>query len=158
MILIRINKYISDTGFCSRREADQLLLDERVTVNGILAVMGTKVTPDDKVKIDGQIIRSLVEYTEKKAKSEKKKATPKVRKPVIVNKKKETEEVVVPSKKTGTRGNARIHSGQVKRKTESKKDKSETEKIYQFKPRAKSAAKGKELVAPSKKTIHKKRG
>ena len=54
--LIRINKYISDTGFCSRREADKLIADERVTVNGILAEMGTKVALSDKVKIDGQII------------------------------------------------------------------------------------------------------
>ena len=32
---IRINKYISDAGFCSRREADQLIVDERVTINGV---------------------------------------------------------------------------------------------------------------------------
>ena len=55
--LIRINKYISETGFCSRREADKLIADERVTVNGIRAEMGTKVALTDKVKIDGQIIR-----------------------------------------------------------------------------------------------------
>ena len=55
--LIRINKYISETGFCSRREADKLIADERVTVNGIRAEMGTKVARTDKVKIDGQIIR-----------------------------------------------------------------------------------------------------
>lgn len=67
---IRINKYISDAGFCSRREADQLIADERVTVNGVLAVMGTKVSMDDKVRIDGEILH-LVERPEDK-KTEKK--------------------------------------------------------------------------------------
>ena len=47
---IRINKYISDAGFCSRREADQLIVDERVTINGVLAAMGAKV------RIDGEIL------------------------------------------------------------------------------------------------------
>ena len=41
---IRINKYISDAGFCSLREADQLIVDERVTINGVLAAMGAKVS------------------------------------------------------------------------------------------------------------------
>lgn len=54
---IRINKYIGDSGFCSRREADQLIADERVTVNGRLAEVGTKVSSEDKVRIDGQILR-----------------------------------------------------------------------------------------------------
>ena len=52
---IRINKYISDAGFCSRREADQLIVDERVTINGVLAAMGAKVSLEDKVRIDGEI-------------------------------------------------------------------------------------------------------
>lgn len=60
MVKVRINKYISDTGFCSRREADQLIIDERVTVNGTLAVLGTKVAEEDKVKIDGEILRPVV--------------------------------------------------------------------------------------------------
>ena len=54
---IRINKYIGESGFCSRREADQLIADERVTVNGVLAGIGTKVFPGDKVRIDGEIVR-----------------------------------------------------------------------------------------------------
>ena len=53
---IRINKYISDAGFCSRREADQLIVDERVTINGVLAAMGAKVSLEDKVRIDGEIL------------------------------------------------------------------------------------------------------
>jgi len=53
---IRINKYISDAGFCSRREADQLIVDERVTINGVLAAMGAKVSLEDKVRINGEIL------------------------------------------------------------------------------------------------------
>ncbi|HET6243619.1 MAG: 23S rRNA pseudouridine(2604) synthase RluF [Bacteroidetes bacterium] len=49
----RINKYISETGICSRRAADKLIEETRVTVNGITAVMGTKVTTQDLVEIDG---------------------------------------------------------------------------------------------------------
>lgn len=52
----RLNKFISDSGFCSRREADQLILHERVTVNGKMPEPGTKVTAADKVRIDGQIL------------------------------------------------------------------------------------------------------
>ncbi len=54
---IRLNKYISDTGFCSRREADQLISDDRVTVNGAPARMGMKVRKEDKVRIDGEILK-----------------------------------------------------------------------------------------------------
>lgn len=54
---IRLNKYISDTGFCSRREADQLISDDRVTVNGTPARMGMKVRIEDKVRIDGEILK-----------------------------------------------------------------------------------------------------
>lgn len=51
---IRINKYIGDSGFCSRREADKLITDERVTINGELATLGSRVEEGDKVKIDGE--------------------------------------------------------------------------------------------------------
>lgn len=54
---IRLNKFISDTGFCSRREADQLIADDRVTVNGLPACMGMKVQVADKVRIDGEILK-----------------------------------------------------------------------------------------------------
>ena len=40
---IRINKFLSQKGFCSRREADKFILDERVTINGIIAKMGKKL-------------------------------------------------------------------------------------------------------------------
>ncbi|QNF32691.1 pseudouridine synthase [Adhaeribacter swui] len=53
----RLNKFISDTGFCSRREADNLLEQGRVTVNGKVPDAGTKVTAQDKVRIDGEMLR-----------------------------------------------------------------------------------------------------
>lgn len=50
----RLNKYISETGFCSRREADKLIEQGRVTINGQLPPMGSKVTEHDQVCIDGK--------------------------------------------------------------------------------------------------------
>ncbi|MDZ4824066.1 MAG: 23S rRNA pseudouridine(2604) synthase RluF [Flavobacteriales bacterium] len=57
-IKVRLNKFISDTGFCSRREADKLIEDGRVIVNGSSAVLGTKVDENDEVLLDGKPIRS----------------------------------------------------------------------------------------------------
>jgi len=54
--LKRLNKFISETGYCSRREADRLIEEGRVTLNGIVPEMGTKVTPADEVRIDGKLI------------------------------------------------------------------------------------------------------
>lgn len=54
---IRLNKYISESGFCSRREADMLIVTERVTVNGKAAEIGMKVSLSDKVRIDGEILK-----------------------------------------------------------------------------------------------------
>ncbi|WP_395042957.1 23S rRNA pseudouridine(2604) synthase RluF [Flavobacterium sp.] len=55
--LTRINKFLSETGFCSRREADKLIEQSRVTINGVVPEMGTKITPDDEVRVDGKIVR-----------------------------------------------------------------------------------------------------
>lgn len=55
--LKRLNKFISETGYCSRREADKLIEEGRVTINGIVPEMGTKVSPDDEVRVDGKLIR-----------------------------------------------------------------------------------------------------
>lgn len=52
----RINKAISDTGFCSRREADSLIEKGRVKINNIVALMGQKVTEADEIMVDGKII------------------------------------------------------------------------------------------------------
>jgi 23S rRNA pseudouridine2604 synthase len=55
--LTRINKFLSETGYCSRREADKLLDEGRITINGIVPEMGTKVSPTDEVRVDGKLIR-----------------------------------------------------------------------------------------------------
>lgn len=55
--LKRLNKYISETGYCSRREADRLVEEGRVAINGAQAVMGTKVGANDEVRIDGRLIK-----------------------------------------------------------------------------------------------------
>jgi 23S rRNA pseudouridine2604 synthase len=53
---MRLNKYISETGVCSRREADKWIEAGRVTCNSQVATLGTRVTEDDKVCIDGEPI------------------------------------------------------------------------------------------------------
>jgi 23S rRNA pseudouridine2604 synthase len=54
---MRLNKYLAETGACSRREADQWIEAGRVTVNGGRAVLGTQVTEGDEVRVDGQPLR-----------------------------------------------------------------------------------------------------
>jgi 23S rRNA pseudouridine2604 synthase len=54
----RINKFIRESGFCSRREADKLIETGRVTINGKLPEVGTKVTPSDEVRVDGKLIQA----------------------------------------------------------------------------------------------------
>lgn len=54
---VRLNKYISDTGFCSRREADKLIEENRVKVDGIKATMGGKVFRGQKVTIDNKELK-----------------------------------------------------------------------------------------------------
>jgi 23S rRNA pseudouridine2604 synthase len=53
---VRINKYLSEMGFCSRRAADKLIEDGRVTINGKLPELGTKVNPGDEVRVNGKLI------------------------------------------------------------------------------------------------------
>ena len=52
----RINKYLSEVGYCSRREADRLILEGRVTINGKIPEIGTKVEDSDQVEVKGQRI------------------------------------------------------------------------------------------------------
>ncbi|MHB1179928.1 MAG: pseudouridine synthase [Daejeonella sp.] len=52
----RINKYLSEIGYCSRRAADSLILENRVTVNGVVPEMGTKIVPGDEVRVDGKTV------------------------------------------------------------------------------------------------------
>lgn len=56
--LKRINKYLSEAGYCSRRKADKLIDAGRVTVNGAVPEMGTKVSPNDIVAVDGDIVEN----------------------------------------------------------------------------------------------------
>ncbi|WP_409425886.1 23S rRNA pseudouridine(2604) synthase RluF [Pseudoalteromonas sp. RW-H-Ap-1] len=56
--LKRLNKFISETGFCSRREADKYIEQGRVTVNGELPEMGVKVAQDDVVLVDGKPLKA----------------------------------------------------------------------------------------------------
>jgi 23S rRNA pseudouridine2604 synthase len=53
---VRLNKYISETGVCSRREADKWIEQGRVSCNGVTAVLGTQVAAGDEVRIDGNPI------------------------------------------------------------------------------------------------------
>ena len=55
---IRLNKYLSEIGHCSRREADKLINLDRIIVNGQKAVMGQKVTPKDRIEIDGVLVEN----------------------------------------------------------------------------------------------------
>ena len=52
----RINKYLSEVGYCSRRAADKLINEGRVTINGVVPEMGTKITKEDEVRVDGELI------------------------------------------------------------------------------------------------------
>jgi 23S rRNA pseudouridine2604 synthase len=53
---VRLNKYISETGVCSRREADKWIEAGRVTLNGAPATLGHKVAQGDEVRIDGNLV------------------------------------------------------------------------------------------------------
>jgi 23S rRNA pseudouridine2604 synthase len=53
---VRLNKYISETGVCSRREADKWIEAGRVTCNGQPAVLGTRVAEGDEIRVDGELV------------------------------------------------------------------------------------------------------
>ncbi|WP_448096133.1 pseudouridine synthase [Luteibacter yeojuensis] len=59
---MRVNKYISEAGVCSRREADELLVAGRVTINDEVVGMGAKALEGDVVKVDGEVVvaRTLI--------------------------------------------------------------------------------------------------
>lgn len=52
----RINKYLSEVGYCSRRAADKLIDQRRVTINGKVPEMGTKIVTGDEVRVDGVLV------------------------------------------------------------------------------------------------------
>ncbi len=53
---MRLNKYLSESGACSRREADTFIEEGRVTINGVPATLGTQVNDGDEVKLDGDVV------------------------------------------------------------------------------------------------------
>lgn len=53
---VRINKYFSEMGYCSRREADKFVEQRRVTINGVVAEMGSKASHRDEIRLDGELI------------------------------------------------------------------------------------------------------
>lgn len=53
---VRLNKLIADSGFCSRREADRLISEGRVTVDGHIGGLGDRILPDAQVEVDGKPI------------------------------------------------------------------------------------------------------
>ncbi len=55
----RLNKFISESGYCSRREADKLISSNRVTINGKVPELGTKVLAGDTVFVDGKRIGAM---------------------------------------------------------------------------------------------------
>lgn len=59
--LTRINKYLSEVGYCSRRAADKLIEQRRVTINGEVPEMGTKIKEGDTVQVDGKSIAATEE-------------------------------------------------------------------------------------------------
>lgn len=58
---IRINKYLSEVGYCSRRAADKLLEEGRITINGKTPELGTKVSEEDEIFVDGKSIKKTEE-------------------------------------------------------------------------------------------------
>jgi len=56
---IRINKYLSEIGFCSRREADRLIEQGRIRINGVVSPMGQKVLGDEKIEVNGKQVTTI---------------------------------------------------------------------------------------------------
>ena len=59
MEAVRINKYLSEAGVCSRRGADRLIEEGRVSVNGTLAFLGSVVNKEDEVRVDGNLVKAI---------------------------------------------------------------------------------------------------
>ena len=61
----RINKYLSEVGYCSRRRADRLIEEGKVTINGKVPEIGTKVYDLDLVEVEGQRIEKSTKQKKK---------------------------------------------------------------------------------------------
>lgn len=62
METVRLNKYMSAAGFCSRRKADELIAAGKVKVNGVTADMGMRVSMEDEVRVNGKLIQNENEF------------------------------------------------------------------------------------------------
>ena len=60
MEAVRVNKYLSEAGVCSRRGADRLIEEGRVSVNGTLAFLGSVVKNSDEVRVDGNLVKPVI--------------------------------------------------------------------------------------------------
>ena len=60
MEAVRVNKYLSEAGACSRRGADRLIEEGRVSVNGTLAFLGSVVKNSDEVRVDGNLVKPVI--------------------------------------------------------------------------------------------------
>ena len=58
-MITRINKYLSEVGYCSRRRADKLIEEGKVTINGEIPELGSKVEEDDQVEVEGKMIGKI---------------------------------------------------------------------------------------------------
>ena len=61
---MRINKFLADKGIASRRHADEMIAEGRVTINGIVATLGADVEEGDEVAVDGVVLDSAEKKTE----------------------------------------------------------------------------------------------
>jgi len=59
---MRLNNFISSTGLCSRREADEMIKQKKVKVNGQIAELGYIVKPDDKVEVNGKVLEEKKDH------------------------------------------------------------------------------------------------
>lgn len=59
---MRLNKFISSSGMCSRRQADKLIEEKRVTINGSTAELGQVINEGDKVSVDGKLVKQNKKY------------------------------------------------------------------------------------------------
>ena len=62
---VRINKFLSEVGYCSRRAADRLIEEGKVTINGKIPEMGAKIEESDQVEVEGQIIEKSTKQKNK---------------------------------------------------------------------------------------------
>lgn len=58
MLILRLNKFISESGLTSRRGADKLIAEQKVTINGVIAELGSQVELGDEVRVNGKLVKT----------------------------------------------------------------------------------------------------